>query len=294
MKIIGALNDKIILGKDGLSTQAPRLTARAILKNQDDLYAVMYSAKFNLYSLPGGGVEEGEDILTALHREIYEEVGCSCDEIQELGIITENRASLDYTQINHYFVINTFHSSEENHLTDSEINSQTVVQWHTFDEMIRLINDQEFERVQGKYLKARDVVALKEYRARVTIDESVPVSKNNKLLNMAKILRRNMTKQEKHLWYDFLQKYPVKMYKQRIIGDYIADFYCHQARLVIELDGSQHYTDEGRAHDDERTTFLEKNGLKVLRFSNLDIDNRFDGVCYVIDKTISERISNKK
>ena len=76
--------------------------------------------------------------------------------------------------------------------------------------------------------------------------EQKPLKKNNKLLNVARILRRNMTRQEKHLWYDFLRYYPVKIYKQRIIDDFIADFYCHSARLVIELDGSQHYRNQGK------------------------------------------------
>ena len=75
----------------------------------------------------------------------------------------ENRASLDYTQINYYYVVTTTHRPGENHLTESEQASRTVVQWHTFNEMVRLINEQEFDRVQGKYLKARDVIALKEY-----------------------------------------------------------------------------------------------------------------------------------
>lgn len=163
MRQICELNDRIILGTDGMSTKAPRITARAIVKNQDGLYAVMYADKFKLHSLPGGGVEDGEEVLTALRREVYEETGCACDEIQELGIVAENRASLDYTQINYYFVVTTTHTPGENHLTESEQDSRTVVEWHTFDEMVRLINEQEFDRVQGKYLKARDVVALREY-----------------------------------------------------------------------------------------------------------------------------------
>lgn len=163
MRLICELNDKIILGQDGLSDKAPRLTARAIVRNQDGLCAVMYSDKFKLHSLPGGGVDEGEDVLTALCREVYEETGCVCDEIKELGIVEENRASLDYTQIDYYYVVTTTHTPGENHLTESEQASHTVVRWHTFDEMVRLINEQEFDRVQGKYLKARDVAALKEY-----------------------------------------------------------------------------------------------------------------------------------
>ena len=167
MKPICELNDKIILGTDGMSTKAPRLTARAIIKNRDGLYVVMYADKFKLHSLPGGGVEDGEDVLTALRREVYEETGCVCDKIQELGIVAENRASLDYAQINYYFVVTTTHTSDENHLTEAEQDSRTIVEWHTFDEMVQLINGQEFDRVQGKYLKARDVVALREYAKRV-------------------------------------------------------------------------------------------------------------------------------
>ena len=119
-----------------------------------------------------------------------------------------------------------------------------------------------------------------------------PLKKNNKLLNIARILRRNMTRWEKHLWYDFLRYYPIKIYKQRIIDDFIVDFYCHSARLVVELDGSQHYTSQGKAHDAARTEILERYGIHVLRFSNADIDNNFDGVCKMIDIVIKERIES--
>ena len=110
------------------------------------------------------------------------------------------------------------------------------------------------------------------------------------LLNVAKILRRNMTRQEKHLWYDFLRYYPVKIYKQRIIDHFIADFYCHAARLVIELDGSAHFTHQGIAYDTKRSEILEEYGIQVLRFSNKDVDDRFEAVCATIDKTIKERM----
>ena len=113
--------------------------------------------------------------------------------------------------------------------------------------------------------------------------------KNNSLLENARSLRKNMTKQEKHLWYDFLRTYPIKIYKQRIIDNFIVDFYCHQALLVIELDGSQHYTIDGKNYDANRTSILEKYGIKVLRFSNLDLDQNFEGVCFIIDKNIKER-----
>ena len=118
------------------------------------------------------------------------------------------------------------------------------------------------------------------------------LNKNNKLLNIAKVLRRNMTKQEKHLWYDFLQTYPIKIYKQRIIDNFIVDFYCHKARIVIELDGSQHYSEQGQVNDEYRSAILKNYGLEILRFSNKDINENFEGVCFMIDKTIKERIEN--
>ena len=125
------------------------------------------------------------------------------------------------------------------------------------------------------------------------MENEISVKKNNSLLKIAKILRRNMTRQEKHLWYDFLRRYPQKIYKQRIIDNFIADFYCHEARLVIELDGSQHYTLKGKSLDEIRTRIIEQYGILVLRFSNRDIDDNFEGVCSTIDRTIQDRIYNK-
>ena len=115
---------------------------------------------------------------------------------------------------------------------------------------------------------------------------------NKNLTANARLLRKDMTREEKHLWYDFLRYYPVKIYKQRIIDNFIADFYCHSARLIIELDGSNHYTNQGKSHDAARTEILKRYGIDILRFSNRDIDDNFEGVCYMIDKVINERIEN--
>ena len=161
MKTICELNDSVLLGLSGRSEKPPRITARAIVKNQHGQYAVMYAEKYNIYTLPGGGVEDGEDILTALRREILEETGCTCDEVRELGTIYENRASLDYTQVNHYFIVTT-NEIGQSHLTEAELANNTVVQWHSFEEVQRLISEPTFDRVQGKYLQARDVAALQE------------------------------------------------------------------------------------------------------------------------------------
>ena len=116
------------------------------------------------------------------------------------------------------------------------------------------------------------------------MNERIP--KNDKLLPNARRLRKEMTRHEKHLWYDFLRNYPVKVYKQRIIDNYIADFYCASAKLVIELDGSQHFTDDGIKSDKTRDEFMQSLGLKILRFSNADIDKNFEGVCTVIEHEI--------
>lgn len=107
----------------------------------------------------------------------------------------------------------------------------------------------------------------------------------------ARSLRRNMTPQERHLWYDFLRSYPVKVYRQRSIDRFIVDFYCSRAHLVIELDGSQHYTPEGRAYDRERSAVLLQYDLKVIRFQNADIDFNFDSVCAQIEKMIQEGLA---
>ena len=95
----------------------------------------------------------------------------------------------------------------------------------------------------------------------------------------AQKLRREMTKEERRLWYDFLKHLPVTVNRQKVIGPYIVEFYCASAGLVIELDGSQHYEDEGAASDRERDHVLSLLGITVVRYSNDDINRNFDGVC---------------
>lgn len=117
------------------------------------------------------------------------------------------------------------------------------------------------------------------------------IPKDNTKLNIAKKLRREMTPHERKLWYLFLRKYPVKIYKQRIIDRFIVDFYCASAKLVIEIDGSQHYEEQGLAYDMERSSILESYGLKVIRYSNREIDREFSAVCEQIDQMIQQRIT---
>ena len=113
--------------------------------------------------------------------------------------------------------------------------------------------------------------------------------KDNRKLETARKLRREMTPHERKLWYLFLRNYPAKIYKQRIIDRFIVDFYCASAKLVIEIDGSQHFGEQGQAYDAERTAVLESFGLKVIRYSNRDIDRYFERVCAQIDQIIRER-----
>ena len=113
---------------------------------------------------------------------------------------------------------------------------------------------------------------------------------NKQLVPFARHLRKEMTKEEKHLWYDFLKDHPERFLRQKVIDDYIADFYCHKARLVIELDGSQHYTKDGILKDKIRTEKIEKRDLTVLRIPNGEINHNFEGVCRFIDEFVKESL----
>ena len=101
-----------------------------------------------------------------------------------------------------------------------------------------------------------------------------------------------MTLEERHLWYDFLRTYPVKFYRQKCIDRYIVDFYCRQASLVIEIDGSQHYEEKGIADDARRTKILQSYHLSVMRFTNLDIRYHFLDVCTAIDQYVKQKVHN--
>ena len=103
--------------------------------------------------------------------------------------------------------------------------------------------------------------------------------RNIKLTPNAKVLRKSMTKEERHLWYDFLKQLPITVHRQKPLGNYIVDFYIASAKLVIELDGSQHYDSLHHQKDTLRDQWLHNEGYKVLRYSNADIHQRFQGVC---------------
>ena len=113
---------------------------------------------------------------------------------------------------------------------------------------------------------------------------------NTLLTSNAKTLRKNMTKEERHLWYDFLRTYPVRFLRQKIIDNYIVDFYCHDARLVIELDGSQHYEQKNLSRDRIRTEHIEERNLTVIRIPNNEIATHFPAVCEYIDHCVKNNL----
>ena len=116
--------------------------------------------------------------------------------------------------------------------------------------------------------------------------------KNEALVPFARRLRKEMTKEERHLWYDFLRRYPVRFYRQKVLGKYIADFYCAKAGLIVELDGSQHYEGNQREKDEKRTEYLKEYQITVLRIPNNEIFSNFEGVCTYIDEIVQQRMKN--
>ncbi len=118
--------------------------------------------------------------------------------------------------------------------------------------------------------------------------------RNQGLTANARALRKNMTKEERHLWYDCLQDFPLSVHRQKVIGPYIVDFYCAAARLVIELDGSQHYEQKGHARDEARDAFLRGQELTVKRYSNRDVNERFQSVCEEIYAMAGEMMEERR
>ena len=114
--------------------------------------------------------------------------------------------------------------------------------------------------------------------------------RNKNLKERSAELRKNATPEENKIWYEFLRTYQVRINRQRIIGNYIADFYCDKAKLIIEIDGSQHFEEKSQTKDSKRTEFFESLGLHVLRFANNEINESFYEVCSVIDDEIKRRI----
>ncbi len=112
--------------------------------------------------------------------------------------------------------------------------------------------------------------------------------------SFARHLRKNATREENHLWYDYLRGYPVQFRRQVPLGPYVADFYCARALLVVELDGGQHFEDDGQARDQERSEYLRQHhGAEVIRFTNLEVNRSFEEVCAAIDRAVEQRLRER-
>ena len=118
--------------------------------------------------------------------------------------------------------------------------------------------------------------------------------RNQNLLPFARELRKNMTKEERRLWFQCLRYVTPRFRRQEIVGNYIIDFFCYESALAIELDGSQHYNEQIAEEDEARTQYLRSLGITVLRFSNLDVMRRFRGVCEAIDMKVKERTAQRQ
>ena len=116
------------------------------------------------------------------------------------------------------------------------------------------------------------------------------IKRNESLIPAARALRKDMTRHEKKLWYDFLRHYPIRFSRQKILGWYVADFYCAKAKLVLEIDGDTHFDPEGLEKDRKRDEFLEGYGLTVVHIQNHEIDEAFSSVCDFVDSVVRDRL----
>lgn len=162
MKLLKKITDKDICGTDAISHANPRIAVRAIVLDDAGYMALLHMGKYNLYTIPGGGVEAGEDLEMALKREILEEAGCDIVIINELGYIDESRAEHSFTQISNYYLAKVIGPKGIPHMTDAEIAEQTQVQWHLPEKALDIITNENAGTYQQKYIQFRDKVVIGE------------------------------------------------------------------------------------------------------------------------------------
>lgn len=160
MKHLRTITDKDITGSNRLSSANPRIAVNAVLFDADGNIALSYMGKYDLHTLPGGGIETGEDFHTALKREIWEETGCRCEIIGDLGQIIENRYEHDFTQERYYYIARVVGKKGSLHLTDEEIAENTTVVWYSLEQALEIISEKQHDNYQRKFIQKRDIAAL--------------------------------------------------------------------------------------------------------------------------------------
>jgi len=163
MKTLLTITDKDITGSDKLSSAKPRIAVGVVLFDSDNNIAVSHIGSFGIHMLPGGGVDDGEDFQAAAKREMWEEAGCQCEIICEIGKTYENRGEDDWAQEKYHYLARVIGEKGELHLEDYEIESGTTVQWYPLRQALQIISQQQHENAyRWEFLKRRDVAVLKE------------------------------------------------------------------------------------------------------------------------------------
>lgn len=168
MKHLLTITEKDITGSDILADVAPRIAVSAVLFDDVQNIALIYRNTDEFYTLPGGGVEQGEDLITALKRELWEETGCHCEVAAELGTIIENRGRCNFAQQRYYYIAHTLGEKGELHLTEEELKEGVTVIWLPLDHAYACIEKKRHSIYQCKFIQRRDMAVLEEVMDRRT------------------------------------------------------------------------------------------------------------------------------
>lgn len=162
MKQLLYITDKDITGSDKLSNAKPRIAVGVVLLDSDNNIALYYGKNWNMYTLPGGGVDDNEDILAAVKREMWEETGCEIELIREIGVVFENRNEHDFTQEKYHYMASVVGDKGELHLTEKELATEATIHWYPLDKAVQIISTQQPSTYQQKFIKQRDIAVLEE------------------------------------------------------------------------------------------------------------------------------------